>query len=113
MGAVAALTAFVIVLTGATATDAATKRERRLAERVERLTAKLEAKNELLADTQAENARLWADNAKLRDGLPNAILAVSVSDFWRLVFTPARQAWRCDYFYSDANYWALTFERSC
>ena len=102
----------MLVLGGATA-DASTKRERRLAERVERLTAKLEAKNELLAETQEENAQLWADNAKLRDGLPNAILAVPTGDFWRLVFTPARQAWRCDSLYQSSGYWSLSFDSSC
>lgn len=95
------------------AANAATPRERKLAARIDRLERKLDAKNELLAQVQAENARLWSDNAKLRDGLPNAILAVPIGDFWRLVFTPSRQAWKCDSLYSGSGYWALTFESSC
>lgn len=73
-----------------------------------------------LATSQAQVAQLTpvanmvpglqAENASMRSGLPSAITAVPLDQFWELVFTPARQRWPCDSMYSSGGYWSLTFD---
>ena len=65
------------------------------------------------ATLQKVVAALNADNMNLRAGLPDAILAVPIEDFPRLVFNPARQKWPCDSFFQSGSYWSYSFDSSC
>lgn len=68
---------------------------------------RLASDKQVLAET---NAQLTTDNTNLKAGLPDAILAVPVNEFTRLVFAPARQAWPCDSFYSSDGFYSYTFD---
>jgi hypothetical protein len=65
-----------------------------------------------LKRAQAANAQLRADNANLREGLPDAIRAVPLDQFWPMVFTPARETWPCDSYFQGSYGWSLTFDSS-
>lgn len=89
-------------------------RERKLEQQVHTLRQKLTDTRADLAATDQIARALKTQNDQLRAGLPQAILAVPLEDFGRLVFTPARQAWRCDSFYQGTGgYWSLSFDSMC
>jgi hypothetical protein len=81
---------------------------------VQQLRGKLADTRDTLASTEQIARALQAQNQQLAAGLPDAILAVPIADFYRLVFTPARQAWPCDSFYQGTSgYWSLSFDSTC
>ena len=118
--------------------EAGPKRERKLEIRVAALKLKLERVRDQRDSARADNTSLHtsvealtserdnlrserdalrADNAVLisqRDdalkGLPDAISAVPLDEFWPLVFTPAREAWPCDSYYTSDGYWSVSFD---
>lgn len=109
---VAALsTAFIgAVAVPASATAA---RERKLERQLSSLRDKLSS-----VRTQRDHAtRQLADaNARigqLSAGLPDAIKAVPVADFYRLVFAPAREAWPCDDLFQSEGFWQVSFQNRC
>jgi len=46
-------------------------------------------------------------------GLPTAISAVPLDQFWPLVFTPARLRWLCDSYYTAPGFWSVSFDSGC
>lgn len=87
-------------------------RERNTARRArDRYAADLKTAQTLTGTLQGVIAQLQADNTNLRNGLPDAIRAVPQADFLRLVFEPARRAYRCSSYYQSGDYWSYTFTR--
>ena len=112
----AALGLALIVPAGALAHEP--PRVDRLERKVERLqgkVAKQKARAERFRD-QRDAARDERDAAVVqRDqalaGLPDAIRAVPIDDFWRLVFQPSIDTWPCDHYSEfEGGRWMLTFD---
>jgi hypothetical protein len=110
---VTAVALLVTLAFGFSTASAETPRERKLAAKVESLNDQRVEWKRRAQVAERRVSEVEADNARLRAGLPDAILAVPVSEFWRLVFAPARQAWRCDSLYTETGYWSLEFTSSC
>ena len=92
-------------------------------ERVETLETKLKAERTwTLAHLRSQGSeirrqeraidRLTVERDQALAGLPEAIRAVPLADFGRLVFSPARQAWPCDQFLTAPGAWSLAFRSS-